>query len=84
MCSLNSRRHNPRPFESLALARLQAVALDHAWLDHAGVQGQEDDAGVEADAGLQRGGQARFHRLGQACIVGLGEALGAPACKPIT
>ena len=47
-------------------ARLQPVALDHAGLDHAGVQRQEHDAGVQAVARLEGGFQARFDRFSQA------------------
>ncbi len=43
-------------------ARPQTVALDHTPLDHAGVQGQEHDAGVQVVAGLEGGCQAHFPR----------------------
>ncbi len=57
--------------------RLQTVALDHTRLDHAGVQGQEHDAGVQVVAGLEGGCQAHFHRFRQAWVVALREALRA-------
>ncbi len=58
-------------------ARLQSVTLDHTGLDHAGVQGQEHDAGVQAVAGLESGFQARFDRFRKAQVIALGEALRA-------
>ena len=58
-------------------ARPQTVALDHTRLDHAGVQGQEHDTGVQVVADLEGGCQAHFHRFRQAWIVALSEALRA-------
>ncbi len=58
-------------------ARPQTVAIDHTRLDHAGVQGQEHDAGIQVVAGLEGSCQAHFHRFCQAWIVALGEALRA-------
>ena len=44
----------------------EPVARDHVLLDHPGVEHEEDKAGIEAAAGLERRLEAGLHRPGAA------------------